>query len=217
MLLKRFTKLTHQQILLCFFSCIFLFGCDQLKQKPAAKKEVVKEASVQPSATAITDTVNPADCPRAAAGPVVKKNVFPGARFVLQPDHHTGIETFTLPKGDKITIKQSGCEYYVLNIHLETSRFAADTTDLPYWGDAMLQLMREVNQGIHTPLEINKGLNKLSARLKASKSNSKNRFKLEEEIDFGGPDPREYLTIDRISQLADQRFLLEITFNYGPI
>lgn len=186
-------------------------------KKPAVKKEAVKEASATtPGSSAVTDTLNPADCPRAAATPVAKKSTFPDARFVLQPDHHTGIETFTLPKGDKITIKQSGCEYYVLDIRMETSRFAADTTDLPYWGDATIQLIREVNKGISTPLEISKGLNKLAARLQADK-NSKDRLKQDEEIDFGGTDPREYLTFNRISQLADQRFLLEIIFSYGPI
>ncbi|RYE23630.1 MAG: hypothetical protein EOP42_23085 [Sphingobacteriaceae bacterium] len=195
---------------------LFLAGCDQPK-KPAVKKESVKEASAaNPGDSTVADTLNPADCPRAAATPVAKKSIFPDARFALQPDHHTGIETFTLPKGDKITIKQSGCEYYVLNFRMETSRFAADTTDLLYWGDATIQLMREVNKGISTPLEISKGLSKLAARLQAGK-NSKNRLKPDEEIDFGGTDPREYLTVNRISQLADQRFLLEITFNYGPI
>lgn len=88
---------------------------------------------------------------------------------------------------------------------------------MQYWANAVLLLMREVNKGISTPLAIDNGLEKLAARLQADRSKNQSGLTLNEEIDFGGPDPRQYLTIDRISKPADGHYLLKITFSYGPI
>ncbi|WP_374949942.1 hypothetical protein [Mucilaginibacter sp.] len=194
-----------------------LCGCDQAG-KTAVEKKIVKKSksdtviSLPATKPTVTDTTQQSDCPRAASESVVKTNVFPNAHFNLQADRMTGIETFTLPEGDKVKIIQSGCEYYTLKFQIETARFAADTTDITYWENASVILMKEVNKGLHTPLEISKGLEKLSAQKNADKP-----LQLGDEIDFGGPDPREYLSIDRIGQLAGQRYLIEITFSYGPM
>ncbi|WP_158827417.1 hypothetical protein [Mucilaginibacter lacusdianchii] len=199
----------------------FVFGCKQPAKTPASKKDTVVKVhnkpapatSQAPADTAVTDD----ECPKGAAEPVLKKSVFPDARFVLQPDHRTGIETLTLKDGDKLTIKQSGCEYYILTFQFETSHFAADTTDITYWSEVTLSLMRNINKGLDTFLDTNEALNKLSARIEKAKANTADKLVLGDEIDFGGPDPRQYLIIERISQLADQRYILEVSLYYGPI
>ena len=84
----------------------------------------------------------------------VKKDEFLDARFALQPDGRTGIETLTLTDGDKVTLTQSGCEYFILKFKFETSRFAADTTNVPYWGNAALSFMRKIEKGLDVPLDV---------------------------------------------------------------
>ncbi|WDF57382.1 FEKKY domain-containing protein [Mucilaginibacter sp. KACC 22063] len=157
------------------------------------------------------------DCPRGAAVPVIKKAVFPNVHFALQSDHNTGIETLTLANGDKLTLKQFGCEYYNLSFFFETAQFAADTTDIAYWGNASLSLLRQVRKGLDTPLDIDTALNRLAAHIEKDKLKSGKGLEMGEEIDFGGPDPRQYLTIDQVSQLANKRYMIKITFSYGPI
>lgn len=123
---------------------LFVFlGCGQQdKSGPGSRDAVKKKADTlasSPLARPITtDTITQTDCPRGAAEPLVKKNTFKDAHFALQPDGITGIETFSLPEGDKVKIKNFGCEYYILSFELTTSRFAADTTDLQYWANAVL-------------------------------------------------------------------------------
>lgn len=208
-------------VLLYLMAILVLNACKQPSKAPAAKQDTLKKVATAPATPTVqktvTDTVNEDECPRGASEPVVKKTVFPNAQFTLQPDHITGIETLTLNNGDKLTIKQSGCEYYVLAFRFETSRYAADTTDVTYWSSTALTLMREVVKGVDVPLEMNVALNKLSARLEKDKLNSESKLTLAEEIDFGGPDPRQYLTIDQITQLSNQHYVVQISLTYGPI
>ena len=200
---------------------IFLAGCGPSPRQSVARNNTKKAKPDTVPAPVISqvvpDTTNQTECPRGASEPVVKKSVFPDAHFVLQADRMTGIETFSLPQGDKVKITQSGCEYYTLKFEIETTRFAADTTDLSYWPKAAITLMRQINNGLQTPLEIVKGLDAVSARIKSGESNPADMLSLGEEVDYGGSDPREYLTIDGISRLANKRYLLQITFSYGPM
>lgn len=208
-------------ISLCLLATIFLYACKQANKTVATNQDTIAKTVnnpiVLPSKNASPDTSGLDDCPRGASEPVIKKNVFPDTHFALQADHKTGIETLVLKNGDKLTIKQSGCEYYILNFRFETSRFAADTADVAYWGDKALLLMRQVIHGLNSPLEINEALNKLSARLEKDKSGSGNKLALKEEIDFGGSDPRQYFTIDRITKLENHRYALMLSLSYGPI
>jgi hypothetical protein len=209
------------QILMCALIAFSLHACKQPGKAPANKKGTVTKTQTKtlttPSPNTVTDTTGMDECPRGVAEPVVKKGVFPDARFTLQPDKRTGIETLTLKGGDKLILTQSGCEYYRLNFRFETSRFAADTGNVPYWGNAALSLMRQVASGLDVPLEIDTALSKLSARLDRDKSHNEEKLALGEEIDFVGPDPRQYLIIERVTRLADQRYAVEISLSYGPI
>lgn len=209
------------QIIMCVLIAVSLHACKQPDKTPANKKDTVTKTQTKtvttPTPKAITDTTGMDECPRGVAEPVVKKDVFPDAHFALQPDKRTGIETLTLKGGDKLILTQSGCEYYRLNFRFETSRFAADTGNVAYWGNAALSLMRQVVSGLDVPLEIDTALSKLSARLDRDKSHYEEKLALGEEIDFGGPDPRQYLIIERVTRLADQRYAVEVSLSYGPI
>jgi len=208
----------HRVYIFCILvSSLFLYACTQ----PAKKNEPVKKAqpktAIAPAAKVNVAATDTDECPRGIAEPVVNKSVFPDAQFALQPDHRTGIETLTLKDGDKLILKQSGCEYYTLSLTFETSRFAADTADVAYWGDKALLLMRQVAKGIDVPLQVDTALNKLALRLEKDKLGNGIKLAVGEEIDFGGPDPRQYLIIDRVTRLANQRYAIEVSLSYGPI
>ncbi|WP_211166233.1 hypothetical protein [Mucilaginibacter robiniae] len=167
--------------------------------------------------TTASDTTTD-DCPRAAAEPFIKRNVFPDAQFTLLADHKTGLETFNLADGDQVSIKESGCEYYTLSFRLETSRFAADTTDIPYWSNAAFSLLHKLDKGlVETPFDMEKMFKNVSARIKEDQVNPQNKLKLGEQIDFGGEDFSQFLIIDRVTRLADQRYALEFSMSYGPM
>jgi hypothetical protein len=209
------------QIILCVLITVSMHACKQPGKAPANKKDTVAKTQTNtettPTPNTVTDTTGIDECPRGVSEPVVKKSVFPDAHFALQTDNTTGIETLTLKGGDKLILTQSGCEYYRLNFRFETSRFAADTANIAYWGNTALTLMREVSSGLDVPLEIDTALNRLSARLNKDKLKADNKLTLGEEIDFGGPDPRQYLIIERVTRLADQRYAVEVSLSYGPI
>lgn len=205
---------------LCSISAMLMLACNSPAQKTEAKHDTVIKKSTTVTKTtdtvAVTDTSD-SECPRDKSSPVIKKSVFPDAQFALQADGRTGIETLTLTDGDKVTITQMGCEYFILKFKFETTHFAADTTDVRYWSNAALTFMRKVNKGLDVPLDVAEALNKLSARIEQDKKASQNKLELGEEIDFGGPDPRQYLIIERVSKLDNQRFAVEVSLSYGPM
>ena len=77
--------------------------------------------------------------------------------------------------------------------------------------------MRQVAKGIDVPLQVDTALNKLALRLEKDKLGNGIKLAVGEEIDFGGPDPRQYLIIDRVTRLANQRYAIEVSLSYGPI
>jgi hypothetical protein len=153
------------------------------------------------------------NCARGVAKPIVKKAVYPQTKFVLQPDSLTGIETVIFDNGDNLTIKNWGCEYYVLTFRFETSQFEANTTSLKYWYVAAYKIMTEIKQGIDAPIDIEKGLQALNKYI------SENVFELElkTEIDFGGDEIRSFISIDMIEKLTDKKYAVEISFAVGPL
>ena len=153
------------------------------------------------------------DCVRGQAEPIIKKTVFPNTKFILQPDSLTAIETVTFDNGDKLAIRNWGCEYYVLTFRFETSRFQADTTAMKYWYVTTYRMLKEMKHGIDATVDIEKGLEALNNHI------SKNVFdlKLQTEIDFAGDVIREFITVEQIEKLTDKRFAITVSFTTGPL
>ena len=156
-------------------------------------------------------------CTRGVAEPITKKAIYPKTTFVLQPDNITGIETVTFENGEKLTIKNWGCEYYVLTFCFETSRFKQDTTNLNYWFKSAGTLMTEILGGLEAPIDIKKGINNLIIHVDNDKVNNFKNLKLGEEINFGGDDIRSFVSVNRIEKLTDKKYAIEITFATGPL
>ena len=128
---------------------IGLFACNPIanRQKNNSEKPVMSDSMSLPDEQTIQT-----GCARGVAEPIIKKTIYPKTTFVLQPDSITGIETVILDNGDKLIIKNWGCEYYVLTFRFETSRFLKDTTDLNFWFKSAGDLMRDILVGLQSPL-----------------------------------------------------------------
>jgi hypothetical protein len=152
------------------------------------------------------------DCTRATPVRVVKKRVFPNARFVLSRDKRTGTETVKFGNGDKLVITNAGCEYYNWGFRFETNRFSARASDTKYWFAQLIKLLEETEKGIDAPVQMGDGIKALKKYLKANKNP-----KLEEEIDYGGADIRNFVTVNKIQKLSRNKFALEAAFSIGPL
>jgi hypothetical protein len=183
---------------------IALFACNS-----EANRQNTSEKSLLAVSVSMTEKqTKQSDCARGVAEPI-----YPHTTFVLQPDSITGIETVTLDKGDKLTIKNWGCEYYVLTFRFETSRFLKDTTDLNFWFKSAGGLMTDILDVLKAPIDIKNGIKKLVNHI----DNDHKNLKLGEEIDFGGNDIRSFVSVDRIEKLTDKKYAVEISFTTGPL
>ena len=152
-------------------------------------------------------------CVRGQAEPVIRKKYFPNTNFVLQPDSLTAIETVSFANGDKLIIRNWGCEYYALTFRFETSKFKASTSDLNYWYAAASKLMNQAAIGVDAPIDIKQGIKALE---KYAVKNSKH-LALQTEIDFGGDEIRNFVTLDTIRAMQPNRFAVITSFVIGPL
>ncbi|TGE23984.1 hypothetical protein E5K00_01855 [Hymenobacter aquaticus] len=157
------------------------------------------------------------DCTRGAAEPVVKKAVFPNTTFRLQPDQRTGIETVRFANGDRLQIKNWGCESYVLTFRFETTRFPQPPSDLAAWYAHAITLLRETRPGLHAPLDLNAGIRALTSYLARHKNSQAAPLRLDEEIGFGPETMPTVVTLDKVEKLAGNRAAVEVSLALGPL
>lgn len=185
----------------------------------ACNNHVPKNEAIPASRTVIQQQNNSQQeevfiCPRGQATPVLQKEDYPNATFVLEADSISAIETTELPNGDKLTVRTWGCEYLVYTFKFETRQFSADTADLSYWYAAAEKLMTGMLGGTNVTLDLKKGVMFLSYY--AVKNH--NNLKLGEEIDFGEPDSyRNFVTLDRIQTLSNGNNMVTVSFAEGPL
>jgi len=203
--------------ILIFGLTLGLIACNSSADKQAKYEnksvsvDSIKKTETQNETASVKDLRE--DCVRGQAEPIIKKTVFPNTKFILQPDSLTAIETVNFDNGDKLTIRNWGCEYYVLTFRFETSRFQADTKAMKYWYVTTYRILKEMQKGIDAPVEIEKGLQALNSHI------SKNVFdlKLQTEIDFAGDEIREFITVEQIEKLTDNKFAITVSFTTGPL
>lgn len=200
---------------------IGLFACISVTNKSKnTSGESVSKDSLSLIASQNFETPNQIqnkNCVRGKAKPIIDKTVYPKTAFVLQPDSLSGIETVTFDNGDKLIIKNWGCDYYVLTFRFETSRFQRDTTDLKYWFKTATGLVTEILDGVDAPIDIKKGITQLTNRIDRDQSANFKSLKLRDEIDFGGNEIRDFVSVDRIEKLTDKKYAVEISFATGSL
>ena len=199
-------------ILMAFFSC------NQTKNKTNSDKSLVQADTIKIIENQKdSETSSEMDCVRGAAEPIIIKSVFPNTDFKLQPDKITGIETVVFDNNDRLIIKNWGCESYCLTFRFETTRFQEDTTNLQFWYKKAVLLMSEIANGLDSPINIDKGTKELINFIDKDQPNNYANLKLQEEIDFGGEDIRNYVAVDRIQKIDDNKYAIEISYVIGPL
>lgn len=207
-------------VLKTFAVTMLFIGCQpnkqtELKTDPtdSIQQEAIQEKAAIPDTTTSEDKdVDYSDCIRGQADAVIKQTVYPNALFKLDQNNHTGTETVTFDNGEKLVIRNWGCEYYVLTFRFETSRFKADTTDVKYWLDKATVLMNEIQNGLDAPLNIPGGTNAILNHLRENKA-----YELREEIDYNEGFIRDFVTLDRIQKINDVMYAIEISYTTGPL
>jgi hypothetical protein len=153
-------------------------------------------------------------CIRGQAEPVVKKSIHPDVVFRLNSDNHTGTETVNLKHGERLIIKNWGCEYYVLTFRFEQERFQGETTNTVFWLEKAAVLMSEIEGAIEAPFDIKGGVDKIRLYLASLDSTA---YQLGEEIVLEDDVMRDFITLDRIERINEKKFAVEISFATGPL
>ena len=208
--------------ILIFGLTLGLFACNSSadrQEKSVVQKSFTvdsnKKTELQTETTSVKDLRD--DCVRGQAEPIIKKTVFSNTKFILQPNSLTAIETVIFDNGDKLTIKNWGCEYYTLTFRFETSRFQDDTSNIQYWYKKTVLLVSELYKGLDAPIDIKKGVDNLINHIDLDMLNNYANLKFGQEIDFGGDEIRDFVTLEKVERLADKKFAITISFSTGPL
>jgi hypothetical protein len=159
------------------------------------------------------------NCVRSIPTPIVKKSIFPNTSFVLKKIGNNnslivpeGIETVKLKNGDRLTITNSGCESFALTFRFETDRLTGKTKDSKYWYRRSVRLMKQIVNGLNSPLNLKTGI-------AALENYSAKNFQpeLDTEISYGGSDIRSTVRLGEITTAANGKAIVKILFYYGPL
>lgn len=194
---------------------LLLISCHK---SPKSSIDNLKTDSVDSSPIVMADTITPVtDAVRGQATKIFKSSFFPNSTFVLLGDSITGIETAQLENGDKLILTNCGLEYYTLAFRFETSRFQKDTTDLQFWCRKAIEMMQEIEPGLDSPLNIKLGTRKILEFLDNDTKNNYANLSLNNQIDYGGDDIREFVWLNRIEKIDEKRTAIEISYSMGPL
>jgi hypothetical protein len=157
-------------------------------------------------------------CVRDIPKAIVKKSIFPNRSFVLKQTQSgnfkipIGIETIKLPNGDKLTIENSGCEYFTLSFKFETARNDKSLSNRRYWSNRIVKLMRQIEPGVESPISLKQGIAALETYILQHP-----KLNIGKEIDYGDKEIRSIVAIDRIEQISTSKVALVARFSYGPM
>jgi len=201
---------------------ILVVGCETKKSsgQNEINSDTTNTANTTVNSSIVSDSIKTSDdfdysdCIRGQAESVIKMTIYPNAIFKLNSDNHTGVETVDLKNGERLIINNWGCEYFVLTFRIETERFQADTTNTIYWLDKAVILMKEIENGIDAPLNIQGGIEAISIHMASMDGRT---YELGEEIVFNDDIIRDFVTLDRVQRMNDKGFALEISFATGPL
>lgn len=209
--MKFFKRSGQAVICLAFFLAT---GC-QSRNEGQTEETVVYDSVESASDTtgrASGDVVDFADCPRSIPERIVKSSVEPQPTFELNKEKSVGTETLQFQNGDRLVVKNWGCEYFVVTFRFETNRFQADTTDLTYWLDKSAVLMSEITEAVDAPLDFHGGVTAIRKM-----NGPEIKYELGQEIIYSDGEIRQFATLDRVQQIDDSRYAVEVSFALGPL
>ena len=190
--------------LLIAFSVVAFSGCQTLRpdaqmRSPSAKPQPSVDNSAN-TKTIADDDQNSPECVRAKPEPIINKEVFTRTSFKLEknsefPFEFRGYETIEFENGDKLLIKNLGCENFTLKFHFETDRFPNKTNDIRFWYQTAADLMTQTMKGIREPNYIIEQVQALNSYIEKNK-----RHKFNEEIEVGDGS-KETVTLEKIKKI----------------
>jgi Fe-S cluster assembly iron-binding protein IscA len=200
---------------LLFIVLFTVAGC-QSRTENQADDDTIAYDSVEAAADTVAqgsgDAIDFVDCPRGAPERIVKGSVEPQPAFELDKSKKIALETLQFQNGDRLIVKNGGCEYYVVTFRFETNRFKADTADMLYWLDKSAVLVAEISEAIDAPLDFNDGV----AMIKKM-NGPEVKYEPGQEIVYSEGEIRQFTSLDRVEKIDESRYAVEVTFALGPI
>lgn len=154
------------------------------------------------------------DCNRSAAQPIIDKKKYKYHFFELQNDSLTGIEKVELENGDKLTIKNYGCENYSITFSFQTEKFSNSLDSIKYWHMAATTLVKDISDALVDPVCIKSMNDKALKLLKENQIDfTYNFFGKNYEITDLNSLVGDYV-VDDVKKLNDKKYQVDITFHY---
>lgn len=209
---------------LFFCLTLLIVGCGN-PDKPETTDQQVSDSNVHDSLPAPSDPVSTKTiikedgpgCTRGTPEAVIKKNSFSKTSFELNEQKNQAIETVDFDNGDKLIIKNWGCEYYALTFRFETSRFQSESSDMGFWYKRTVSMLNEINKKIDAPIDVVKGTDQLMNRIEEDVPNGYQNLTFNEDLNFEEGEMRSFVRIDKVEKLSDNKFAIEVTFAKGPL
>ena len=201
---------------------LMLFACNanhETAQQETIEKPTLDSVESRPSEviakTNIIDGGN--DCIHQVTQPTLKNSTYPKAGYQLK-NESSSIETIDLDNGDKLILKNWGCDYAALTFRFETVRFQEEPSNAGFWYKRIVTLLNEVNKNLDKPpVDVEKGTERLVTQIENDLPNGYENLKFGEELDYGEEAIRSFVRIDNVEKLDDKKVALEITFAKGPL
>jgi hypothetical protein len=193
---------------------VLLLSCSKSKTNSAAESLVDNSTELTTNISLESNGIKrdtSLHCIRGQAQPIVIPGILGHSQFKLNGDGITGTEKLLLSNGDSLIINNWGCEYYSLTFRFVTNKYLSDTTNIDYWLDKAVGLMKDISNGIAPPVDIMTGTDLLS---QASK---KEEYELGQWITYGNETMSNIVTLDRIKSNGNRYFTIEITYSAGPL
>ena len=203
--------------LTAFLLLVQITSCSQTDKQVDSSILNTKNTKAQatPESRQTSDPVQPQisdfNCVRAVPEASLDLAVYPDRSFTLI-DSTSATEAVGLNNGDRLIINHGGCEYFVQTYRFETTRWHSDSTDVLFWYKKALKLLGEIEKADQSPIDMKAGITAMGEYIEQHKE-----IKLEHEIDFADSEIRHFVTLDRIEQLDQGKFAVEVTFAIGPL
>lgn len=128
------------------------------------------------------------------------------------PFEFVGYETARLKNGDRLTIKNYGCENYSLSFRFETSRFSGSVGDARIWYENAVRLIEPLIKNVPNEDLFASGTKALKSFIKNNRT-----LKFEDQIDFGGTDIQSVASVSRPRKLKNGKREITVSFGIGPL
>ncbi len=151
------------------------------------------------------------DCIRGEPIPALDSNKFVFHAF--EPINSiSATETVILANGTRLIISHGGCEYFVQTYRFEVTALATDTTDLDFWYNQAVILLREIEAANVSPMDFAVAISALQTF-----ADSDDEKGLEIPFDLVDSEIRHFVSLEKVESLGENKYGVEIMLAIGPL